>query len=140
MERLFEEYVTASIRRAIPSHWELRARPEDHHLCTFLEDGWFKLKPDIVVTNGSQRWIIDAKWKLLSADASRYFDLDQSDFYQMLTYGQKYLAGAGDLFLVYPKTERFTERRGPFSFSEVLRVHAVPFDVFTRSATFTFLH
>ncbi|GEO18829.1 hypothetical protein MAE02_65250 [Microvirga aerophila] len=139
MERLFEEYVTTSLRRTLPQQWSLRAQVEDHHLCTFQERGWFKLKPDIVVSDGSTKWIIDAKWKLLSSDASRHFNLDQSDFYQMFAYGQKYLKGAGDLYLVYPRTRHFAETHGPLKLSETLRVHVVPFDLFTRQAPFSFL-
>lgn len=139
MERLFEEYVTTSLLRDLPPQWSLRAQAEDHHLCTFQGKGWFKLKPDILVIDGSVRWIIDAKWKLLSADASRHFDLDQSDVYQMFAYGQKYLAGMGDMYLVYPRTRRFASPLGPLHLSETLRVHVVPFDLFTRQAPLPFL-
>jgi 5-methylcytosine-specific restriction enzyme subunit McrC len=139
MERLFEEYVTTSLQQALPPQWSLRAQVGDRYLCTYQEKSWFKLKPDILVSDGITRWIVDAKWKLLSADVSRHFDLDQSDFYQMFAYGQKYLGGAGDLYLVYPRTGRFASIHGPLNLSETLRIHVVPFDLFTRRAAFSFL-
>jgi len=33
--------------------------------------------------------------------------LSQADFYQMFAYGHKYLQGAGQLVLIYPKHEGF---------------------------------
>jgi 5-methylcytosine-specific restriction enzyme subunit McrC len=111
----------------------------DQHLCGHDGAGWFRLKPDIIISNGIESWIVDTKWKLLSGDRTRQYDLNQSDFYQLFAYGQKYLDGSGDLFLVYPRTAAFPEPFSPFHFSSDMRLHVVPFDLLRREAPFPFL-
>ena len=50
----------------------------------------------------------------------------------MFAYGHKYLKGKGNLVLVYPKTEKFTEAiEYCFNFSGGLKLWVVPFDVST---------
>lgn len=138
MERLFEHYVVASLHRAAPPGVCIRSQAKDHHLCEHLETGWFGLKPDILVSAGTRRWVVDAKWKLLNAGAKNY-QLSQDDFYQLFAYGHAYLGGEGDMFLVYPRTDTFTDTLPPFRFSEQLRLHVVPFDLFARAASLPFL-
>jgi 5-methylcytosine-specific restriction enzyme subunit McrC len=70
--------------------------------------------------------VLDAKWKRLESGADKY-GLSQSDFYQLFSYGQKYLSGAGDMLLIYPKTVQFETILPPFHFDEKLTVWAVPF-------------
>lgn len=134
MERLFERYVfssvSASLRRGLKPVWQ----PNRHHLCSLGADEWFRLKPDMLVHNEARRWIIDAKWKRLNRDRSANFGLAQADFYQLFAYGQKYLQGSGDMFLMYPETDEFPEVPGPFEFSRDLRLHVLPFDMHSRTA------
>ncbi|WP_354134795.1 McrC family protein [Bradyrhizobium sp. S3.9.1] len=139
MERLFELYVLASLRKAAPSSMEIRAQLGDRHLCEHEGDVWFRLRPDMMVSDGARSWILDTKWKLLSSNRARQYELSQSDFYQLFAYGQKYLGGAGDLFLVYPRTETFFEPLAPFHFSPQLRLHVLPFDLLRREAPYPFL-
>jgi 5-methylcytosine-specific restriction enzyme subunit McrC len=139
MERLFELYVLASLRKAAPSSMEIRAQLGDRHLCEHDDDMWFRLRPDVMVSDGIRSWIIDTKWKLLSRDRARQYELSQSDFYQLFAYGQKYLGGVGDLFLVYPGTAAFSERLPPFHFSPQMRLHVLPFDLLRREAPYPFL-
>lgn len=108
-------------------------------LCTLNDDGWFQMRPDIIVTSRSQKWIVDAKWKRLGADRGRNYDLNQADFYQMFACGQKYLDGTGDMFLVYPNVNDFPNLPAAFRLSNDLRLHVIPFDLETRSAPYTFL-
>jgi 5-methylcytosine-specific restriction enzyme subunit McrC len=140
MERLFELYVLASLRRLAPRSLQIKAQVAERHLCNHQEAGWFRLKPDIVVSDDSQSWIVDTKWKLLSGERSRQYELSQSDFYQLFAYGEKYLGGVGELFLVYPRTAAFQEPLPPFHFSSRMRLHVLPFDLLRREAPYPFLH
>lgn len=139
MERLFEHYVLASLLKAAPSSMEIRAQLGDRHLCEHEDDMWFRLRPDIMLSDGVRSWIVDTKWKLLSSDRARQYELSQSDFYQMFAYGRKYLNGVGDLFLVYPRTAVFSEPLPPFHFSSEMRLHVLPFDLLRRQAPYPFL-
>ena len=139
MERLFELYVLASLRKAAASSMQIRAQASYRHLCRHEDAGWFGLRPDIIVSDGVDTWILDAKWKLLSGDRTRQYDLNQPDFYQMFAYGQKYLSGSGDLFLVYPRTASFSKPFSPFHFSSQMRLHVLPFDLLQREAPYPFL-
>jgi 5-methylcytosine-specific restriction enzyme subunit McrC len=139
MERLFERYVLASLRKVAPSSMQIRAQTAEQHLCEHDGIGWFRLKPDIIICDGVETWIVDTKWKLLSSDPSRQYELSQSDFYQLFAYGQKYLNGSGDLFLVYPRTAAFRELFSPFHFSQGMRLNVLPFDLIRREAPYPFL-
>jgi 5-methylcytosine-specific restriction enzyme subunit McrC len=134
MERLFERYVfssvSASLKPGVKSVWQ----PNRHHLCSLGVDEWFRLKPDMLVHHEARRWIIDAKWKRLNRDRSANFGLAQTDFYQLFAYGQKYLQGSGDMFLMYPEIDEFPEVPGPFEFSQDLRLHVLPFNMHSRTA------
>jgi len=131
--------VLASLRKAAPSSMQIRAQVSDQHLCRHDGDGWFRLKPDIIVSNGVESWIVDTKWKILSGDRNGQYDLNQSDFYQLFAYGQKYFDGSGDLFLVYPRTAAFPEPFSPFYFSPQMRLRVLPFDLLRREAPYPFL-
>ena len=133
MEKLFERYVEASLRCTLPPNAVLKSQSASRHLCVYEEKGFFQLRPDLSLTLGDQRWILDAKWKRLDAsNRDNRFGLSQSDFYQMFAYGQKYLDGVGDLVLVYPWTSRFRAALGPFRFSDTMRLWAIPFDLEAR--------
>jgi 5-methylcytosine-specific restriction enzyme subunit McrC len=47
----------------------------------------------------------------------------------MFAYGHHYLSGEGDMILIYPKTENFSEPLPAFEFSEKLRLWVTPFDL-----------
>ncbi|MNE20996.1 5-methylcytosine-specific restriction enzyme subunit McrC [compost metagenome] len=134
MERLFERYVFSSVSASLKTGFKSVWQPNRHHLCSIGSEGWFRLKPDILVHNEARRWIIDAKWKRLNRDRSANFGLSQADFYQLFAYGQKYLQGSGDMFLLYPQIDEFPEVPGPFEFSRELRLHVLPFDMHSRTA------
>ena len=56
--------------------------------------------------------VLDTKLKVLDQNKSNGSDkygLSQADFYQMFAYGQNYLAGKGNVFLLSPQTEKFTK-------------------------------
>ncbi|PDS69644.1 McrC family protein [Rhizobium phaseoli] len=134
MERLFERYVFSSVSAALEKGFKSVWQPNQHNLCFIGEREWFRLKPDMLVVNEARRWIIDAKWKRLNRDRTANFGLAQADFYQLFAYGQKYLEGSGDMFLMYPGIDEFPDLPGPFDFSRNLRLHVLPFDLHSRTA------
>ncbi|MEC3947570.1 McrC family protein [Sphingobium sp. HWE2-09] len=139
MERLFEAYVTRSLQMAAPVGFEIQPQSRGTHLCTHERQPWFELRPDILVSNGQERWIVDAKWKLIHGDRASGYGLSQADFYQLFAYGHRHLEGKGDLHLVYPRTDTFKEPLEPFVFGGNLRLRVVPFDLDERTAPYTFL-
>lgn len=85
-----------------------------------------------MLQRGDRRWVLDTKWKRLDQSLGNSVDkygLRQSDFYQLFAYGQRYLNGAGELLLVYPKSRCFEAELPPFAFSEALILRVVPFDL-----------
>lgn len=139
MEQVYEQYVGASLKTAMPQGCQLVSQASRRHLCahapvgTTEPRGWFELRPDFLVTKAAQhKVVLDAKWKLLDAarnDSESKYDLSQGDFYQLYAYGQKYLDGQGNLILLYPKTANFSEPLPPFDFGHGLQLHVLPFDL-----------
>lgn len=130
MEKLFERYVVKWLRKNLQSDAILHAPIKSRYLCSQLESPIFRLEPDIFIEFGGEKWLLDTKWKRLNSDdrASKY-GLSQSDFYQLFAYGHKYLNGQGHMFLVYPLTSSFNQPLPPFSFSDTLKLSAIPFDI-----------
>lgn len=130
MEQLFEQYVEILLRRQLLDGAKLRVQLSRHSLCEHLGQPMFRLRPDLLLEHGGQSWVLDTKWKLLNAsDPDSNYGLSQADFYQLYAYGQKYLQGSGEMLLIYPRTERFSEPLKPFDFSEQLRLWVIPFDL-----------
>lgn len=134
MERLFERYVFSAVEASLKAGFKAVWQPSRHHLCSAGGEGWFQLKPDILVLSQTRTWIIDAKWKRLNRHRNANYGLTQSDFYQLFAYGQKYMNGTGDMFLMYPAVEEFPELPKPFEFTRALRLHVLPFDMHVRTA------
>lgn len=132
MERLFERYVEACLRRTLPTGATLKRTASTKHLCNHLDQPWFLMQPDFLLGNGARQWVLDTKWKRLDASLGTSKDkygLRQADFYQLFAYGKHYLDGKGDLFLVYPKTATFKQSLPVFTYSEQMRLWVVPFDL-----------
>lgn len=90
----------------------------------------FRLEPDLLLEQGQQAWVLDTKWKRLdAAERQNKYGLSQADFYQLYAYGQKYLAGRGEMALIYPCTAQFSEPLPPFDFNSELRLWVLPFDL-----------
>lgn len=113
MEAVFESYVAKLLRQQVSTDFRLRAQVQSQTLVQHGEQNWFRLKPDLVIEkNNETKVVLDTKWKLLDQskdNGTAKYGLSQADFYQMFAYGQKYLAGKGELFLLYPQSEKFTQ-------------------------------
>lgn len=130
MERLFERYVAASLRRTLAPRTKLVEQAARHSLCEHLDRPMFQLRPDLLLQQEGRQWVLDAKWKLIdAARPSDNYGLSQSDFYQLFAYGMKYLGGVGEMALIYPRHARFAAPLVPFDYSPTLRLWVLPFDL-----------
>lgn len=130
MEKLFERYVAGVLVRQLSAGARLRTQPSSASLCTHLDADAFRLEPDLLIEQGSRKWVLDTKWKRLDgADRGNLYGLVQSDFYQLFAYGHKYLCGRGEMALIYPRTAKFPAPLPPFEFGGGLSLRALPFDL-----------
>ncbi len=130
MERVFEAYVEAMLRRALPPSARLTRQLSQHYLCTQEGERIFQLKPDFRVEIGGATWVVDAKWKRLDgSDRTNKYGLSQGDFYQLFAYGKHYLQGEGQMLLVYPKTASFQAPLAPFEMQGGIRLTVIPLDL-----------
>jgi len=132
MEKVFERYVGACLRRDLATGVSVTAPAANKYLCTHLGQPWFQLKPDFLLKQDPNRWVLDTKWKRLDAaqsDGGGKYGISQADFYQLFAYGKHYLDGRGDLFLIYPMTADFREPLPEFRFDANLRLWVIPFDL-----------
>lgn len=132
MERLFEKYVGACLRKCLQVDATLKLTPSYKSLCHHEGSSFFGLEPDMMISQGHLKWILDTKWKLIDQlDRKNSYGLSQADFYQLFAYGNKYLDGQGDgdLVLIYPKRTAFDLALPVFHFSESLRLWVLPFDL-----------
>jgi 5-methylcytosine-specific restriction enzyme subunit McrC len=133
MEKLFERFVEATLRRDLPKTVRLTVQPRESHLCQHEAKGFFQLRPDLMLDHGKQRVILDAKWKRLNTGArDKKYGIAQSDFYQLFAYGHKYFdAGQShkELVLIYPKTSTFSEPLPPFTFAPGMTLWVLPFEL-----------
>lgn len=135
MERLFERYVEGCLRRTFPDGAVLKVSARSRHLAQHEGQRWFTLVPDFLLTVGGQMRVLDTKWKRIDQmqnNASDKYRLRQQDFYQLFAYGQRYLSGAGELLLIYPKTSTFSAPLPVSELSDALRLSVLPFDLETR--------
>ena len=127
MEEVFEDFVTAAVRRH-QQRFTVRAQGPMWPLAT---DGAgkrvFWLKPDIVLMErGQVRFILDAKWKHLEPGEPSH-GISQADVYQLFAYGKRY--GCRRVVLLYPKTAVFRETLRFRFVDEDLALTCFPFDV-----------
>lgn len=130
MPKLFEQYVAGWLRTNLSPDASLRTQARSEFLCQHQDESMFRLEPDLLVTKGDRRWVLDTKWKRIDAKRrDNNYGLGQADFYQLFAYGQKYLKGAGELVLIYPSHGDFVEALARFSFADGLGLHVLPFDL-----------
>lgn len=132
MEKVFERYVEACLRKMLPHDAVLKSQASSQYLCNHREQNWFQLRPDFVIDQGAKTWVLDTKWKLLDqalGGTREKYGLHQSDFYQLFAYGHRYLPAAGQMLLIYPMTSRFKRPLPVFTYSQQLHLWVVPFDL-----------
>lgn len=133
MEAVFEAFVAKHLARQLRCGFTLRTQARGLPLVKHLEKDWFWLKPDLLVqAEKVNQLVLDTKWKLLDsrqATGSDKYGLAQGAFYQLYAYGQNYLGSNGDVVLIYPKTEAFSEALQVFEFQKPsgLRLWVLPF-------------
>jgi 5-methylcytosine-specific restriction enzyme subunit McrC len=133
MEAVFEAYVEKHLAKQLRSDFVLKAQASSEHLVAHEDQRWFRLKPDLLVRDKQNtRLILDTKWKLLDASKNNgreKYQLSQSDFYQLYAYGHHYLNGVGDVVLIYPRTDTFTQPLSVFDFPKAIgmRLWVLPF-------------
>ena len=130
MEKLFEHYVARWLRMNLPRDVHLTVQASRKSLCLHNDKPMFQLSPDLLLTHKGRQWVMDTKWKRINAaNRENKYGLSQSDLYQMYAYGQKYMTGEGRMALVYPRSSDFVHALPPFSFSESMHLHVLPFDL-----------
>ncbi|MDF2800394.1 MAG: uncharacterized protein K0S61_297 [Anaerocolumna sp.] len=101
MEKVFESFIAAKLRKHIGSGVTLRTQDSRYSLFDSPTRA-FSLRPDIVLEFGRRTIVLDTKWKLLS-DNVRNSGISQSDMYQMYAYSKKYEAER--IVLLYPYSD-----------------------------------
>jgi 5-methylcytosine-specific restriction enzyme subunit McrC len=132
MERLFERYVEQWLSKQLAPGAKLTRQAATADLCSHDGKGMFRLKPDMLVDNGQQRWVLDTKWKRIEQRGVKQgYDLSQSDFYQLFAYGHKYRKGEGmpTLVLIYPCWAGFQRALPVFDYGGGMRLWMLPFDL-----------
>jgi len=138
MEAVFEAFVARHLPRQLADRLKLKTQTSAQHLVRHLGQGWFRLRPDLLIEDeGRSVAVLDTKWKLLDslqANGMDKYGLSQADFYQLQAYGQSYLDGKGDVFLVFPRTDTFQTPLPVFEFPKPggVRLWVVPFCLDSR--------
>ena len=134
MEEVFEDFVTAAVRR----HQRRFTVGVQGPMKPLATDGAgkdaFRLRPDVVLMEHRQvRFILDAKWKRLDLAAPNH-GVRPDDAYQLFAYGRRY--GCRRVVLVYPRTAAFHETlRFRFVDDGDLELACFPFDVADSAGT-----
>lgn len=132
MERVFESFVEACLRRGLPAGARLRAQATQRYLAHQDGRAVFQLRPDFLIEHEGSTWVVDAKWKLIdSSDVLNNYGIRSSDAYQLFAYGNRYRAGNGRVMLVFPRTADFSRALHPFDMGENLWLDVVPLDLDT---------
>lgn len=132
MERLFENYVQQWIGTQLAPGAKLTAQAAKADLCKHGDRGMFRLRPDLLIDNDEQRWVLDTKWKRVDQrNAEQNYNLSQSDFYQLFAYGHKYRTGGNmpTLVLIYPFWAGLQRGLPAFDYGGGLQLWVLPFDL-----------
>lgn len=132
MEKLFERYVEGWLRGRLSPGATLKSQTASAYLCEHDKKPIFRLKPDLIIDAGSQRWILDAKWKCLDAEQRKEkYWLSQSDFYQLFAYGHKYRLkfAIPRMVLIYPYFSGLQQALPVFDYGNEMLLWVLPFDL-----------
>ena len=123
-ERLFESYISAMLKKHLFGYEVSLQEKSKYLINNYLEQPKFGLKPDVVIRDAENCYVVDAKWKLLSKQGE---GIEQSDLYQMYAYGKKYRAKS--LFLIFPTNSRFLQAPEPFIYDDDLKLHIIAYNL-----------
>ncbi|EPT3144661.1 McrC family protein [Yersinia enterocolitica] len=135
MEAVFESFVAQTLPDELPSHFKVKSQAATYSLVKHGLNDCFKLRPDLLIQSRQPvqtKMVMDTKWKLVnsSQQTKSLYGLAQADFYQMFAYGQKYLDGSGEMYLIYPAHDDFSQPIPQhFAFSETLKLWVVPYQI-----------
>ncbi|SUB18623.1 5-methylcytosine-specific restriction enzyme subunit McrC [Pantoea agglomerans] len=135
MEAVFESFVAQTLPYELPPHLKAQPQVSTYSLVRHGLHDCFKLRPDLLIQSRQPvktQMVMDTKWKLVnnSQQKQSLYGLAQSDFYQMFAYGQKYLDGTGEMYLIYPAHDDFNQPIPQhFAFSDTLRLWVVPYRI-----------
>lgn len=131
MERVFESYVAAVLRRHLDfRQYRVHVQAKGKYLFE-LPRKQFALRPDLVIEdlNSGEQTVLDTKWKLLSPQWHNY-GISQADMYQMYAYQKEY--AAKQTVLLYPNCEAMADQRIPLCYSSsrgsLVRVQTLPLE------------
>jgi len=135
MNELFEKYVAIVLRKQLAEGYKLKEQAASKYLVKHDDRDMFQLKPDLLIQeniNNKNLVVLDCKWKVIDEkDRENKYGIGQGDMYQLFAYGQKYLEGTGEMFLIYPETKTFNAPLHIFKFDEdkdkCLNLWVVPF-------------
>lgn len=116
MERVFESYVAAALRRHLdPGRYHVHVQARGKYLFE-LPQKQFALRPDLVIEDlkYGERTVLDTKWKLLSPQWRNY-GISQGDMYQMYAYQREY--HAKQAVLLYPNCSSMVGQEVPLTYS-----------------------
>ncbi|MFQ0830793.1 McrC family protein [Serratia fonticola] len=135
MEAVFESFVAQTLADELPQNLKVKSQAATYSLVKHGEQDCFKLRPDLLIQSRypiKTRMVLDTKWKLINSRSQpqSMYGLSQADFYQMFAYGQKYLAGVGEMYLIYPEHDDFNRPIAQhFAFSDTLKLWVVPYRI-----------
>ncbi|NEV83991.1 MULTISPECIES: McrC family protein [Enterobacter] len=135
MEAVFESFVAQTLPHELPPHFKVQPQVSTYSLVKHGFRDCFKLRPDLLIQSRlpvQTKMVMDTKWKLVngSKHTKSLYGLAQADFYQMFAYGQKYLDGSGEMYLIYPAHDDFSQPIPQhFAFSNTLKLWVVPYQI-----------
>jgi 5-methylcytosine-specific restriction enzyme subunit McrC len=108
MNRVYEAYVARLLRAQRPD-WTVQTQVEGRSLGRTGTRAAFPVRPDLLITAGTQVIIADTKWKRLSLDRGPTYDVVNADAYQMLAYSEVFQQAqtTRELWLIYPRLAGF---------------------------------
>ena len=139
MERVFEHYVALQLKRQFPDY-DISTQVRQESLLRFTpytsdnEEKLFQLRPDLYIKHEGSVIIADTKWKLINENlAGKKYNISEADIYQMLAYNQTYQKHqeTSEIWLIYPRSEKFTQKLPDLKFDNGSIIKVLPFDVDT---------
>lgn len=138
MEKVFEEYVAIQLKKQFPS-LEIKTQVSQQSLLTYTpyetdsKKNLFQLKPDLHIKDNGRIIIGDTKWKLIDETMpDKKYKISESDIYQMLAYNQTYQKAEpapAEIWLIYPRSEKFNEKLPDLKFDNEAVIKVLPFDI-----------